>query len=127
MEGAATFGFEGTNDGRTYMATTHNAHREGMRERVEGKTRVEMSGCRCQAERIVDILPYTRGVATGTVGPGDAGRRQIGFVDMVVADGGGDDQLHATPFEQGAGAVGASANDEHIGVAHILGRDGGSR
>ena len=91
MEGAATFGFEGTNDGRTYMATTHNAHREGMRERVEGKTWVEMSGCRCQAERIADILPYTRGVAAGTVGPGDSGRRQIGFVDMVVADGGGDD------------------------------------
>ena len=46
---------------------------------------------------------------------------------MIVADGGSDNQLHTTPFEQGAVAVGAGANDEHIGVAHILGRDGGSR
>ena len=80
-----------------------------------------------ETQGTLDILADGRGVAPGAVGPADAVSLAPGGVDMVVADGGRDDEPNARAFEQGCVAAGTGADDEGIGIAYSGSIDGGGR
>ena len=73
------------------------------------------------------VLRHAAGVAARTVGPGYACLLQIVGIDVVVANSSCGNELHAGAFEEGAVAVGAGADNEGVGIAHIGCRDGSSR
>ena len=89
-----------------------------------GEQEIEVSRCRCNPQAVANILCYTGGIASGTVAPCNVSFCQVVLVNMVVAYGGGHDQLHFAPIKQGAIYTSASANNEHIGIVHIGGCDG---
>lgn len=73
-----------------------------------------------------DVLQYPARIASGRRGDADAATAAVVRVDVVEADSGGGDQPYARTFEQGAVAAGAGAGNQHLGPAHIVGRDGAS-
>ena len=48
---------------------------------------------------------------------------QVVFVEVVVPDGGGDDEAHAGALEQCFVAMGACAHHEYVGISHVVRTD----
>ena len=75
-------------------------------------------------QAVAHILRHAARITARTVVPSNALFGKISLVDVVMSDGGGDNQLHFAAFEQGAVHLGAGSRDEHVGFAHIVGRYG---
>lgn len=72
-------------------------------------------------------LQYAAGVAACCRGDSYAVRRAPRCVDVVEPDGGRGDQTDARTGEQAPVATGAGADDEGVGIAHVLRGDPAAR
>ena len=98
------------------MAHAHDAHRLACQGLVVFHLQQQQDG--------VQVLRHGGGVASRRVGPLDACLAAIFGVDVVEADGGGGDEAHAAPLQQGAVAVRAGADDQGIGILYKFRREG---
>ena len=62
-------------------------------------------------------LRHCRSIASGRIDYGDAVLTAVVEVDVIGADSGCADELYCSALEKGLVAMGASASEQHLGVA----------